>query len=380
MKIIIYDPLFSEFGHFYRYSRFICSMLSSLSFVDKIIVFSESNKLKDLEEIDPNKIVVRKIDSLVSNLQTNSIQSSTFKKVKLYFQAYKNYTKILDKVDEINADYVFFLSQGQMPFWLALKRVKTKTIISSISIKWLYKDSISDWVNNFFFARALKSARKVLFTEEIYNNKAKECGILSGFVFPDRFLSQRETTVKKKRDGVIKLVTLGTIAKGKSPESFIREFLSIKSYVRGKFFYTIAGKDIDDSMKSFDSEMINFPEIKFLNTYLSGEEFNLLLYDADFVVIPYSEEYTRYATSGIMWDCFQRNIPIICPDIDLFRNYIEKYRIGYIYKSGELEETLKLIVNEIERFDGELAGNFYNLISDFDEATLIKRSDKIFYE
>ncbi|MCT4589742.1 MAG: glycosyltransferase [Carboxylicivirga sp.] len=373
MKIILYDPLFSEFGHFHRYSEFICKLLSDIDYVNEVIVIAESDKLLNLSDINSQKIVVKKVESSVPNLQTRILQSSNIKKIWLYIKAYKNYTKIIRHINGYKADYVFLLNQGQLPFWLAIRKIKLESLITAISIKWLYIDNIKDRVNNFFFTRALKFARRIFFTEDIYYRKANSCGISTGFVFPDRSLDDERNEVISAEGSVVNLVTLGTIAKGKSPDDFLQEFINLDKDLLSNFKYTIAGKDIDGTMHHVLANIDEVREVSIIDDYLSEEVFSNLIDRADFVVIPYSESYTRYATSGIMWDCFQKNKPILCPDIELFSHYISKYRIGYTYKKGKLDDTLLQIIRERKQFSETLHQNYHKLIRNYSQSSLANK-------
>lgn len=382
MKIAIYDPLFSEYGHFYRYSKFICTLLNNIESIDEIIVYAEVEKLFTVKEINPQKITVNRIDSSIRNLQTNSIQSSFFDKVCLYFKAYKNYSRIIKQINLANPDYVIFLSQGQLPFWIALRKLKCKSIISSISIKWLYVRGLADQINNHFFKKTLKSATRVMFTEDIYNLKAIQCGIQTGFIFPDRFLpfQKNKTSKENRQNNLVQLVTLGTVAKGKSPENFVKEFIGAEPNVKAQYNYIIAGKDLDNSMENISEQVSTTPEISFINDYLDSDDFNRLIENADFVVIPYSEDYTKYATSGIMWDCFEKRIPILCPDIELFNFYIDKYNIGYTYNYDKLNNTLSKILEERTQFRNEIDQNYNNLVNDYNKTILTKKFKKLLHE
>lgn len=362
MRIVVYDPLYSEMGHFYRYNHFLVELLSSINLVSSIIVVAENPKLIELEQISA-KVKVVFIDTKLDSIQTKSIKSKGVEKVTFGIQAVKNYLKIIKYINQSKYDFVLFSSQGQVPFWLVVRFLQIPYLVSAISIKWLFDSTFPNRFLRNLYVLFLKSSKLNLFTEEVYKRKALEFNILSSTVMPDRYLVNNINCNTHNKDQKIKLVTVGTISKNKSPLNFLQEWNTIDQKIVFNFQYNIYGKVVDDSLNELEEIIKVTPDVNHENGYVSSGQYNEILKEADFAVIPYSSEYTKYATSGVMWDCFVRKIPILCPNDELFNYYINTFHIGYTYKIGEIDNALSKILRERHSFFDSLNKNYDNLFS-----------------
>lgn len=59
---------------------------------------------------------------------------------------------------------------------------------------------------------------------------------------------------------------------------------------------------------------------------------DILFQASDYIVLPYKKFYSQ---SGVFMEAIQFHIPIIASDVSSFREYIEKYDIGYICKPND---------------------------------------------
>ena len=346
MNILLYDPLFSDIGHFLRYNKYLTELLSNMDEVTTITIIAENKKLLSLAEVSA-KVKVLYVDTEIKSLQIKSMQAKGWQKMKLFFKAYSNYSKIIKKINISDADLVLFASQGQLAFWLNMRKLRLKYIVSAISIKWIYKEK---GIRNFLYTQYryfLKRSELNLFTEIFYKEISEKEGVFKGLVMPDRYLSPinffNESAIFKDK---IKFLTVGTISKSKNPLSFVKEWVRLKPEILKYIEYEIAGKAMDISGIELVKEIENCKNILFTDAYIADDAYEKLMKEADFMVIPYSGEYTKYVTSGVMWDCFERGKPIVCPDIEPFKYYINQFKIGYLYKEGELEKTIALLIAE----------------------------------
>ena len=361
MNILLYDPLFSDIGHFLRYNKYLTELLSDMDEVTTITVIAENKKLLSLAAVSA-KVNVLYIDTEINSLQIKSMQAKGWQKIKLFFKAYGNYSKIINKINLSDADLVFFASQGQLPFWLNIRKLRLKYIVSAISIKWIYKEK---GLRNFLYTQYsyfLKRAELNLFTEIYYKDICEKEGVSKGLVMPDRYLSPVASFQQNAIFGEkIKFLTVGTISKTKNPLSFVKEWVQFTPELMEYIEYEIAGKAMDASGIELAKLVENCKNIQFTDAYISDVAYEKLMADADFMVIPYSSDYTKYVTSGVMWDCFERGKPIFCPDIEPFKYYINQFKIGYLYKEGELEKSIVALIEEKNSFLADLKLRYQQL-------------------
>lgn len=371
MKIIVYDPLYSDVGHYFRYNKFITGLLSDIPGITSIHVLCSDKKLVQLEQLS-SRVKVSYLEQALDSMQVRSMNARGWGKVRLALRAYSSYSSIVRMINKSDADLVFFPSQGQLPFWMAAKKLKKQYASSLISIKWIYEKRGKTFPLYVLFRSFIKRATLNIFIEDYYQAVTNEHTASHSIVMPDRSLKENEVQSINDHSKPLSFVTLGTISRIKSPYQFLSEWKSLSPELLSNFRYRIFGKVFEESLsselKQVAGECIN---VEFVNDYLSSSMFNELLDSADFVVIPYSEDYAKYATSGVMWDCFEKQKAIICPDIEPFRFYVNKFRIGYMYVEGELENTLQRVINERREFFKELPANYKKLSREYSQQRFI---------
>jgi len=370
MKIILYDPLYSKVGHFERYSKYLAELLSGIADISEVIVVAEHPSLLELEKIS-NKIRVINHVSITA-FDRNDSPGSKIKAFYRRFIEYKSYIRVFKIINNTEKDIVFFTSQGNLSFWLAVFKLKGKYMVSVISIKWLYFDKGIRAGLKAIFVYYLKKSALNLFTESMYEEVAQSEMKNTGntLVMPDRYLYDKPYKANLIAN-VISLFTFGTIVGFKSPIMFLEKWITIPAHIRSKFNYEIRGKvkhaDFLEKLNKYSSLDVNF---KLYDEYLSDQDYDLLLSKSDFIVLPYPFEYTKHATSGVMWDCFENKKAIICPNIEPFIYYVKKYKIGYLYDIETFDKTLELIAQEIEDFTALLPARFEELHKDFSKNNL----------
>jgi glycosyltransferase involved in cell wall biosynthesis len=371
MKILVYDPLYSEVGHYKRYNRFILEILSKIEFIEEIVVLSSTSSISAYSTLSP-KITIRMIDSGIQNIQLQAIQLSDIKKkIIFYFRTYRLYHNLISEINKSNVDLVFFTSQGLIPFWLAAKKIKKKYIVSAISIKWLLEKHSLLFLHYYLFKAFLTGAQLTFATEECYKRVLINNSISKVLVSPDRYLAEQQLvrTASSQPKKSIQLITVGTISKKKNPILFLKEFIKYRN-PQVSLRYSIIGKILDDTFPEIHRLIEPHKNITIRDSYISAEEYEQCFYNTDYVVIPYDSEYTKYATSGVMWDCFERMVPVICPDTEPFKYYIEKYRIGYVYSLDTLEADFNSILKNI---NASIDDGFRALRKEYSKEHLVRR-------
>ena len=160
----------------------------------------------------------------------------------------------------------------------------------------------------------------------------------------------------------IKLLTLGTISSNKNPIKFLKQFKELEKNIQSRFEYKIYGKIVEENLDELWDLVNEIEPVVLKDEYINQELYVELMSEADLVVIPYSGEYLKYATSGVMWDCFEKSKPILCPEHELFMLYINRYQIGYTYNQKNFNTVLKEITNNTPK---KMINNFEKLQNDF---------------
>ena len=78
-----------------------------------------------------------------------------------------------------------------------------------------------------------------------------------------------------------------------------------------------------------------------------------------------------------MWDCFDNQIPILCPNIQPFKYYIEKYNIGYCYDNGNLLDIMLEISSINKKVINRYKEKYLSLIEDYSFSSSLRRMIKI---
>jgi glycosyltransferase involved in cell wall biosynthesis len=358
MKIIIFDPLYSSVGHFLRYQTFLVGLLVKIEAVTEIELYCASTELHPLTSLS-DKVKIRDLAIDTEALQINIMKAGHLKKLKLAWRSYALYHNVVKIINQTDATLVLFPSQGLVSFWLAARNLKIPYAVSLISIKWIYEKYSGKWLLYKIFSLFIKNASLNIFIEPYYKEIISAYVQSRGIVMPDRYMVEKQGQASKHPTGIIQLTTLGTISRIKSPLSFLKEFVHLPATIAKNFNYQIQGKILDNSLTGEMNELLSHSDnVEFTDDYISKASYENALRAADFAVIPYSAAYTKYSTSGVMWDCLERRVPIICPDIEPFRYYITNYKIGYLYEEGNLHSVLNKMFEEQEYFFSSLNDRF----------------------
>lgn len=382
MKIVLYDPLYSKKGHYERYSKYITELLCSSNEIKKVYYFTDKPELNWNLNSDKIEIVYNKFPR-IEDIQTKFIEvkDTKIKKGKLIISTFLHYYYVLKQLRSLKADKTIFLSQGQLSFWIPVLLFYKDYVVSVIILKWIFETYGVRYFVNKIFEFFLRKSQATFFTEKIYQENTKHLNLRKSFVLSDRFLTNFDTSSNVNEDNrssnKIKLLTLGTISSNKNPMEFLKQFNKLDENIKSKFEYKIYGKIVESNLSEF-LELANSTDSVILkDEYISQELYEELMSEAHLIVIPYSAEYVKYATSGVMWDCFEKSKPILCPKHELFKHYINRYQIGYTYDNDDFDIVLKKIINEIPDRNIEIQANFKTLNKDFsfdNQAAILKQN------
>lgn len=324
MKIIIFDPRMKESGHYKYFNWHIAKLLdlkgNQITFVDYNNLLSSWYKGRKLE-----------------NANISFFNIDTPRKNKNRILSIINYTiwmkKSLKEIKKIEHDYIIFTD----PFGEIIlgPKIKSKHAFVIHSIESLLKDHSILPKANFRVKNYIKRANKIIVLEKYLQEKVEEKGYRS-FNIPAQLYDsapQHALTEKNNNNNKLTVSTVGTIDEGKNV-GFIINLLNRLSNKSDKldWNYIVAGKPLGsygDYIKNLSIHNKN-SNITFDLGYLSDGKFEQYIDDAQYLAFPYSPK-RQNQTSGVLFDAMNNGKPIIAPNIEPFKSYIEEYGIGILY-------------------------------------------------
>lgn len=86
------------------------------------------------------------------------------------------------------------------------------------------------------------------------------------------------------------------------------------------------------------------------NIFFTDYEYNSLIKQAQLVFLPYNVNNYSYRVSGVFYDCITFGKPVLCSEMEFFRDVFKKYGdVGFMYNSvGQLETFIRdfIYINE----------------------------------
>lgn len=189
-----------------------------------------------------------------------------------------------------------------------------------------------------------------------------------------RLILRPERVIQKKQiiegKGVIgnslNLLFIGTLRASKNVEFCIG---AIKKINDKRITYTIAGRCKSDKKYNEKIEELvkDLPNVLRIDRYIPDEEYEELISNCDCLVFCDKKE-ASCASNGTMSEALLHGKPIIAPDFNPFKNEVEKYGVGLLYRYNDedsLCETILSALNDgIERFNDNIASYQENFIED----------------
>lgn len=171
----------------------------------------------------------------------------------------------------------------------------------------------------------------------------------------------------------IVLTTLGIQDQQKNPINFIKYLKKInENYYPYKYY--IIGSIEKKTHEQIDKISKHNKNIIVKNQYLKFNEYKKYFNKADIIIIPEAKNY-EYMSSGIIWDCFSYNKNFFASNNSLNKFYLNKYKVGYIYKKNNLPDLFKKIKSLKKNSQNEFA----KLHHDYSQKQNIKILKKILF-
>ena len=356
MKVVIFDHKTSDVGHYKYFNKHIIKLLDSenveIYMADYARYFKRWYYNLNLEKaqlkiIDVSEHVppLRKIESQIKN---------PIKSMYFYEKEKKWYRDISKKINSLHPDVVILTSQGSPALYKIFDVNGTPIVMITHTAK-EFLDSTWKKENGLFrlklkkrvklAQRFLNKLSSVVVLEEKTSKYLNNIGIKSFWIPYMLFSSEKQKEDERNlaipNNKKFLISTVGIIYKGKNIEFVLN---SLKKNRTVNFKYRIAGlpkekygQYIKRMAMEFSNEIV---ECRF--EYLSDEDYAEEIKKSNFIVIPYVKARSDQA-SGVFFDALRYNRPVITPDIDPFKNYIDKYKVGLTYKEGDYESFINAV-------------------------------------
>lgn len=169
------------------------------------------------------------------------------------------------------------------------------------------------------------------------------------------------------------LTTLGIQDQQKNPINFIKYLQKINENYYPYKYYIIGSME-----KKIFEEIIKISKpnknIIVKNQYLKFDEYKKYFHKTDIIIIPEAKNY-EYMSSGIIWDCFSYNKNFFASNNSLNKLYLNKYKVGYIYKKNNLPNLFK----KIKSLKKSSKNEFSKLHFDYSQKQNVKILKKILF-
>ena len=177
--------------------------------------------------------------------------------------------------------------------------------------------------------------------------------------------------MRNKRE--IVFTTLGFQNQQKNPINFIKYLQKINdNYYSYKYY--IIGNIEKKTYEEIDKISKPNKNIIVKNQYLKFDEYKKYFHKTDIIIIPEGKNY-EYMSSGIIWDCFSYNKNFFASNNSLNKLYLNKYKVGYIYKKNNLPDLFK----KIKSLKKSSKNEFSKLHHDYSQKQNIKILKKILF-
>ncbi len=157
---------------------------------------------------------------------------------------------------------------------------------------------------------------------------------------PERFIEDYSSG-KKDGNGNFVLLSIGSLRPQKRIELILE---SLAKLDENEIQYVIAGASTQSYERVIEAgiKITHNGMVKRLNRRLTENEFNNLINKADFLVLCDRPQASN-VTNGTMNEALLAGVPIIAPDYDPYKFFIEHYKVGILFnpdEAGSLENAI----------------------------------------
>lgn len=181
---------------------------------------------------------------------------------------------------------------------------------------------------------------------------------------PERIIDELPCPPENKHAG-LNLLSIGSIRESKRIEMILD---CLKELGDADIHYIIAGKASSEYNEIIAEHSKGMYNVKRLDYRIPDSEYDTLLEQCDFLVLCDKKQKSS-VTNGTMNEALQKGVPIIAPDYNPYKYYIEKYGVGLVFDPSKPQSLANAITEAKKRG----RASYYDSICKYDETYLWDR-------
>lgn len=200
---------------------------------------------------------------------------------------------------------------------------------------------------------------KFFVSDESIRNEFIELGISPRrlVVRPERYIEHMPSViVNKETSKGFSLLSIGSLRKEKRIESILD---ALRQLNNDAITYTIAGKASDEYEALIEGHSNGLQSVTRLNYRIPEEEYNRLIEQCDFLILCDRQQLSS-VTNGTMNEALLKGKPIIAPNYNPYKFYIEKYGVGIAFDPQSIESLSGAIMDAKQKGVAYFADNIKN--------------------
>lgn len=200
---------------------------------------------------------------------------------------------------------------------------------------------------------------KFFVSDEIIRNEFIELGISPRrlVVRPERYIEYMPSAiVHKETTNGLCLLSIGSLRETKRIENILDALRQLND---DTITYTIAGKAYDEYETLIESHSKGLQGVTRRNYRIPEEEYNRLIEQCGFLILCDRQQLSS-VTNGTMNEALLKGKPIIAPNYNPYKFYIEKYGIGIAFDSQSIESLSSAIMDAKQKGVTFFADNIRN--------------------
>lgn len=195
-------------------------------------------------------------------------------------------------------------------------------------------------------------------SDKLIKDEFTSCGVCADKIIikPERLINEL-VSHNRTQEGKLNLLSIGAIREKKKVEQCIDalHFMNDKDLV-----YTIAGQSKADFIEDrITRHSTGVTGIIRLNKRLTEDEYINCFENCDYLVLC-DAFMGSTSSSGTMNDALLKGIPVIAPNHNPFKYYIETYNVGILYEFGNIDSLCHAIRLAKERGSSYYSNNIAN--------------------
>lgn len=299
-----------------------------------------------------------------------------FKKLRFLYQQHIFMKAIVQEIAPL-ADHFYFgsyyelvpsvlISMKKPSFFWGLRSSRLK----SPTFKDILKEPVAG-IHKWYINRMFKANpyQRLFVSNQIIFDEHVALGIPPGRIVirEERVVTEKTSPLLEKLTSNVSFLTIGLLRKEKNVDKTVKAFKDAN--IEGAQLFLV-GRSANGYETVIEKEAGKAKNIIRINAFLEYDDFFNYFTQSHFVLFADSQG-ACCITNGTMMEALIHHRPVICPNYNPYKYYIEKYHIGLLYEPANLESysyTLKQAVSMGTKSFQQFIDKFLETIS-FDKVS-----------